>query len=128
MRAAPAVVGVVEQVAAEGRERSTAITQISASSSYRMAVIRHRAASLTYRELGIACTKRGSSVSLPPLDHDLHHLLTVRRRPLRSAVSVSPCHPLAECPDEAGTLASYCGHRLVGADLVDEVLIALMAA
>lgn len=128
MRAPPAVVGVVEQVAAEGRERSTAITQISASSSYRMAVIRHRAASLTDRELGIACTKRGSSVSLPPLDHDLHHLVTMPPRPLRSAVSVSQRHPLTECPDEARPLTSYCGHRLVGADLVDQVLIALMAA
>lgn len=124
-RAPPVVGGVVEQVAAEGRERSTVITQISASSSYRMAVIRHRAASLTDRELGIACTKRGSSVSLPSLDHDLDHLITLRRE---LGSEVAQRHPLTECPDEAGTLTSDCGHRFVGADLVGQVLIALMAA
>lgn len=120
------MIGVVAQVAAEGRERSTVITQICASSSYRRAVIRHRAASLTNRELGIACTKRGSSVAMPSLDHDLRHLIPPSAAKLGD--ELAPGHPLTDRPDEASTLAGHRYHRLVAADTMGQVVVAVMAA
>jgi hypothetical protein len=117
---------VAAQVAAEGRERSTVITQICASSSYRRAVIRHRAASLTNRELGIACTKRGSSMAVPSLDHDLRHLVTIRGEGLGGQFPLG--HALADGPDEAGALTRDRDHRLIAAYSMAQVVVALMAA